>query len=147
MYYSIYKEVRGSTFSLILCYDDQDQVDHSISFHLAIFSAPYFNIRKVQGQKTITEGGKKVKIPVIKTFVLLVDQDYEFRKRRIFGKQEHANTSEILLTAQNRISVIPILELELLRHLLQMCFFCHAEKNTSFKLMCSVEKFQRTVGR
>ena len=65
----------------------------------------------------------------------------------IFGKQEYANTREFLLTVQNRISVIPILELELLRHLLQMCFFCHADKKTSFKLMCSVEKFQRTVGR
>ena len=43
----------------------------------------------MQGQKTVTEGGKKVKIPVIKTFVLIVDQDYEFRKRRIFGKREN----------------------------------------------------------
>ena len=38
-------------------------------------------------------------------------------------KQEYANTREFLLTPQNCLSVIPTLELELLRHLLQMCFF------------------------
>ena len=46
----------------------------------------------------------------------------------IFGKQEYANTREFLLTPQNCLSVIPTLELELLRHLLQMCFFLSRRK-------------------
>ena len=39
------------------------------------------------------------------------------------NKNMQIYTRGFLLTTQNRISIIPILELELLRHLLQMCFF------------------------
>ena len=39
------------------------------------------------------------------------------------NKNMQIYTREFLLTAQNCISVIPILELKLLRHLLQTCFF------------------------